>query len=349
MVLRACGLAAISLALTVGVVSGNDSQDAASLLEARGLDRQGTVWILKDESKLNRALRDVRNLDRKVKTARKAAARMARNLEGLDDEMESLKRRRRQIGEQLPRLDARRHNQAVATLNQLTVRLAELHELKYTSEEPAEVRTALAAATQGYIQHILDTRRAADEVTKDYKELAGDLEITAALTELSRAQEQSLTLGPSRRFVKGVKHLQRLEKAIHSEQISLRRRAGTFLVPVNFNGKVTRELIFDSGASAVSLPAALAAEIGLTPSPSDPTTHVWLADGSVIQATVMTIPLTRVGTFEARNVRCIVLPPEYKNAPALLGGTFLNRFGYKIDTGTATLTLHRLDDDSTDR
>ena len=218
---------------------------------------------------------------------------------------------------------------AVARLNQITVRLAELHEFKFTSEEPAEVETALAAATQAYIQHILDTRRAADEVTKDYKEFADDLEITASLTELSRADEKPHTLGPSRRFLRAVEHLQRLEKAVHSEQISLRRRAGTFLVPVNFNGKVTRELVFDSGASAVSLPAALAAEIGLTPSPTDPTTHVWLANGGVIQATVMTIPLTRVGTFEAKDVRCIVLPPEYKNAPALLGGSFLNRFGYR--------------------
>ena len=95
--------------------------------------------------------------------------------------------------------------------------------------------------------------------------------------------------------------------------------------------------------------AALAAQIGLFPSPTDPTTHLWVADGSVIVATVMTIPLARVGTFEVKNVRCIVLPPEYKNAPALLGGSFLNRFGYRIDTGTATLTLHRLDDDPTDR
>ena len=52
----------------------------------------------------------------------------------------------------------------------------------------------------------------------------------------------------------------------------------------------------------------------------------------------------RSAHFEAADVRCVVMPPEYADAPALLGGTFINRFGYKIDTGTGTLTLHRLDD-----
>ena len=54
--------------------------------------------------------------------------------------------------------------------------------------------------------------------------------------------------------------------------------------------------------------------------------------------------LRDIGTFEAHDVRCIVLPPEFTNAPALLGGSFINRFGYTIDTGASTLTLHRLDD-----
>jgi clan AA aspartic protease (TIGR02281 family) len=345
--LHTFGLAGISLTLAISVATGKDSENAARLLEDRGLTRQGTVWILPGESNLNRAMREVRTLDRKVKTARRAATRMARNLEGLDDEMKSLKRRRHEIGRQLSQLDARRHNQAIATLNQITVRLAELHDYKYTSDEPGEVATAMAAATQTYIQHILDTRRATDEVTRAYKEIAEDGAVTAALTELS--QEQPNTLGPSRRFLKAVEHLQRLEKTVHSEQISLRRQAGTFMVPVVFNGKVTKELVFDSGASAISLPAAMAAEIGLIPSATDPKTNLWIADGSVVVATIMTIPLARVGTFEAKDVRCIVLPPEMKNAPALLGGTFLNRFGYRIDTGTATLTLHRLDDDSSDR
>ena len=339
MSVHAFGLTAILLALA--------GPDAASLLKERGLERQATTWILPAEADLGRALHKVGTFDRVVKKARKADARMARNLKGLDREIESLTKRRRQISNQLPQLarrDARLHNQAIATLNQISIRLAELYEYKVSSDEPARIETELAAARQSYIQHLLDTRRAVDEVLGTYDELSSDAQVTEAIAELGRAQQESFTLGPSRRYLGYVKRLERFEASVHTEQIALRRQAGTYWVTVVFNRKVTRELLFDSGASTISLPASMAAEIGLAPSSADTTTRVSLADGSVVEASVRTIPFVRVGSFEARDVRCIVLPPEFTNAPALLGGSFINRFGYTIDTGAGMLTLHRLDD-----
>ena len=340
-----------SLGLTV-VLLVLAASDAASLLKERGLQRRATTWVLPAEADLGRALRRVATFDRAVKNARKASARMARNLKDLDREIDSLTQRRRRISNQLPQLagrDVRLHNQAIATLNQIGIRLAELYEYKVTSDEPAEVQTNLAAARQSYIQHLLDTRRAVNEVLGTYDELSNDAVVTEAIAESDGDQRQPFTLGPSRRYLGHIKRLERLEGSVHSEQITMRRHAGTFWVPVVFNRTITRELLFDSGASTISLPARMAAEIGLAPSDSDTTTRVSLADGSVVVASVRTIPFVRVGSFEARDVRCIVLPPEYINAPALLGGSFINRFGYSIDTGTGTLTLHRLDDASSGR
>jgi len=324
--------------------------DARSLLAELGLQREATTWVLPAESELNRALRDVRSLDRKAKRARKDSVRMAKNLKDLDRQIEKLTRRRRAIGDQLPGLarDPRRHNQAVATLNQIGVRLAELYEYKVASDEPAKVDQALAATAQAYIQHLLDTRRVVDGAIQQYAQLAVDPQIGVALAELTGADERTHTLGPTRRFLKNLQRLERLESVIRTDRITMRRHAGTWWVPVVFNREVTRELLFDSGASTVSLPARIAAQIGLTPSATDTMTRVSLADGSVVEAAVMTIPFLRVGTFEAADVRCIVLPPEYPNAPALLGGSFLNQFGYTIDTGAGILTLRRIED-STNR
>ncbi len=320
--------------------------DAASLLDEKGLQREASAWVLPAESALNHALREVRSLDRKAKSAKKNSVRMAKNLKGLDREIEKLTARRRAIADQLPGLahDPRRHNQAVATLNQIGVRLAEMFEYKVTSDEPAKVGQAFVAANQAYIQHLLDTRRVVDAAIERYAQLAADPEIGVALAELAGADERTYTLGPTRRFLNNVQRLERLESVIQTDRITMRRHAGTWWVPVVFNREVTRELLFDSGASTVSLPARIAAEIGLKPSAADTMTRVSLADGSVVEAAVMTIPFLRVGTFEAVDVRCIVLPPEYRNAPALLGGSFLNRFGYTIDTGDGTLTLHRIED-----
>ncbi len=324
--------------------------DTASLLDEKDLHREATTWVLPAEKALDRALREVRGLDRKTKSARKNSARMAKNLKDLDQEIEKLTRRRRAIGDQLPGLagDPRRHNRAVATLNQIGVRLAELYEYKVASDEPAKIEQALATAKQAYIQHLLNTRRGMDGAIEQYAQLAADPRVGAAIAELAEADQRTYTLGPTRRFLKNLERLERLESVIQTDRITMRRHAGTWWVPVVFNREVTRELLFDSGASTVSLPARIAAEIGLTPSAADTMTRVSLADGSVVEATVMTIPFLRVGMFEAADVRCIVLPPEYPNAPALLGGSFINRFGYSIDTGDGTLTLHRIED-STNR
>jgi len=335
------------LCLATAMLAG---RDAAALLDEKGLRRETTTWVLPAESELNRAMRDVRSLDRKVKSARKDSARMAKNLKDLDREIEKLTRRRRAIGDQLPGLagNPRRHNQAVATLNQIGVRLTELYEYKAASDEPAKVAQALAAAGQGYIQHLLDTRRVVDGAIARYARLAEDPEVGVALAELSTADERTYTLGPTRRFLKNLQRFERLESVLQTDRITMRRHAGTWWVPVVFNRDFTRELLFDSGASTVSLPARIAAQIGLTPTAADPVIRVSLADGSVVEAVLMTIPFLRVGMFEATDVRCIVLPPEYPNAPALLGGSFLNRFGYAIDTSDGTLTLHRIED-STNR
>jgi aspartyl protease family protein len=333
----------IVLGLVTAILAG---LDAAALLDEKGLRRETTTWVLQSESDLNRALRDIRSLDRKVKSARKDSVRMAKNLKDLDREIEKLTRRRRAIGDQLPGLagDPRRHNQAVAKLNQIGVRLTELYEYKANSDEPAKVAQTLTAAGQGYIQHLLNTRRVVDEAIQRYTQLAADQQVGDALSELGRADGRTYTLGPSQRFLKNLQHFERLESVIQTDRITMRRHAGTWWVPVVFNREITRELLFDSGASTVSLPARIAAEIGIMPSVDDTRIRVSLADGSVVEAASMTIPFMRVGLFEATDVRCIVLPPEFPDAPALLGGSFINRFGYTIDTGDGTLTLHRIED-----
>ena len=211
--------------------------DAAALLDEKGLRREAATWVLPAESSLNRALREVRGLDRKVKSSRKDSVRMAKRLKDIDREIERLTGRRRAIANQLPGLagNARRHNQAVATLNQIAVQITELYEYKRASDEPAEVEQALIAARQDYIQHLLNTRRDVEAAIERYAQLSADSRIGVALAELSGTDERTYTLGPSRRFLKNLQRLERLESAIQTDRITLRRHAGTWWVPVVFN------------------------------------------------------------------------------------------------------------------
>jgi predicted aspartyl protease len=74
---------------------------------------------------------------------------------------------------------------------------------------------------------------------------------------------------------------------------------------VNFNGKVTQPLAYDTGASSVVLPASLAAQIGLKPGKDDPTVRAQVADGSVVEAKPMTIPSVREGANAAHSQEAV--------------------------------------------
>ena len=122
-----------------------------------------------------------------------------------------------------------------------------------------------------------------------------------------------------------------------SETVELRKEGGIYWVDVTFNGKVTKPLAFDTGASSVVLPASLAAAIGLKPGKDDPTVRTQVADGSIVEAKRMTIPSVRVGKFTVQDVVCIVMPADKEDVSPLLGQTFLKNFTHQFsgETGNA--------------
>ena len=52
----------------------------------------------------------------------------------------------------------------------------------------------------------------------------------------------------------------------------------------------------------------------------------------------MTISTVRVGPFTANNVDCVVLPPDKRGVPLLLGQSFINQFTHKVDNGRLLLS-----------
>ena len=64
-----------------------------------------------------------------------------------------------------------------------------------------------------------------------------------------------------------------------------------------------------------------------------------LADGKVVEGKQMMLKSVRVGTFTIENVECAVLPESLIAAEALLGGSFLNNFTYRLDADSGQLHL----------
>jgi len=153
-----------------------------------------------------------------------------------------------------------------------------------------------------------------DSTIKQYAELAEDDSIKKALNDLGTKPKSTLKLGPSRDFQDKVKLLEKIEKSVLTEEVELRRRGGVYEVDVTLNRNVTVPMIFDTGASFLTISTELARRIGLTPQATDRTIELHVADGSVIEAREMLIPSVRVGKFTLNNVVCAVMPADKRDA-----------------------------------
>lgn|GEM_PF-745172 len=112
-------------------------------------------------------------------------------------------------------------------------------------------------------------------------------------------------------------------------------RGGQYHADVEIEGR-TVPMLVDTGATLVSLTAADAARLGLSPAPADYTANVLTANGQA-KAAPVTLREVRVGNLLVRNVAALVLPQGI-NGTSLLGMSFLQRLGgFEIASGNLVL------------
>ena len=74
--------------------------------------------------------------------------------------------------------------------------------------------------------------------------------------------------------------------------------------------------------------------------------NVTIADGTSFEAAHGYLATVRVGQFTVEQVECIVLPAEFKAAPALLGTSFLRSFIFRVNPDSRSLSLSRIEEAS---
>jgi clan AA aspartic protease (TIGR02281 family) len=313
-------------------------------MKKHGLRRSGTTYVLADEAEVEAKLKEGRALYKRLVDARLCQRQVEQAV--AEDRMmiQGLTQQRMVLNQQLSRpMTAQENNRLVGTINGLTDQIDLIRQQSPSAATVQEVAARVPVQREAYVQAVLDVRRLVDQITQTYAELAKEEEVTSALSALNRKSKAKLTLGPSRTFQSNAKMLQKTESSVLSEAIPVRREGGIYWLDVTFNGKVTRPMAYDTGASTVVLPATMAAEIGLKPGAGDPTTRVQVADGSVIEVKQMTIPSVRVGKFTVKDVPCVVMPADRSSATALLGQTFLQNFTHKFNSATGSLVLTRVE------
>jgi aspartyl protease family protein len=352
------------LALLMTVLAGSlraQDRSAEDVLKSHGLKRVGTTYVLGSaEADVQRKVNELRLLSRQLNFALQQQEAFEQGTQNREAVMQEMLQQQVILSEQIAEFDRQldgggnfyagrnqlinQRNQLVLANNSLIARIRLLQNQGSDSKVGEQIRSEVPRRREAYTQAVLDLRKLVDATTKTYAELSGNSEVTKALEALGRTSPAPLKLGPSRAFQDNVKLLERVEKSVITDSVELRRTGGgVYEVDVTFNGKVTRPMIFDTGAGLTLLSARLAAEIGLQPSPSDPEVRCTTADGTVVIARQKTIPSMRVGRFVVNDVDCAVLPPEKGNVEPLLGQSFHRHFTYKMTSGSGHLVISTVD------
>jgi hypothetical protein len=131
------------------------------------------------------------------------------------------------------------------------------------------------------------------------------------------------------------------QAAVQRREVHLVKDAGTFMVPVAINDSVTLHFTVDSGATDVSVPDAVVAQLRRDGSLRDadflgPRRYV-LADGSKVTSETFLIRSMRVGDWVVDDV---LASAGGARASLLLGQSFLGRFhSWSIDNTREVLVL----------
>jgi clan AA aspartic protease (TIGR02281 family) len=335
-------IACTSISLFAPTAALADQQSAESALKEKGLKRFGANFCVPEEQELTKLLKDMRVVQKDLAQAEKALVEAESQASHAKEYLQECFRQRAALTRQLTQTrNAKQHNQIVAQINQLEAEIVTLQDGEAMEKALEEARATTSAERERYTQGLLDARALVTKAEAQYQELAVDPEVVTLIDEYNKDAARDYALGPSRPFAASVKALAKLEEKVLSEVISLRREGRLFFVDVVFNGDAanTREMAIDTGASIVSLPYALAKSVGLEPDENSEVLRMEMADGSIVPARKVFAKELRVGKFIAEDVECVVMPEDLPNAAPLLGQTFLEKFGYRIDSDQQKLIM----------
>jgi len=307
---------------------------ARAKLSEMGLHVSHSGLSLVDEKELAKAFADALALKRKLVIAAKEQQAGEQEIEELQANMRQRLQNSVEMNAQLAngRNSVVEHNQLVGAVNANngTIKLLE-QEQEQAKKEIDGVRKKANAAREGYVQQVAEIRALVERLSQRYAALKADADAQSALAEWNAAANTKFEIKPSSYLLNSAKKLESLEKTVISEKIPLRREGNSYFATVVINGKPPQEMIVDTGASSVVLPYSVAIECGVKPEESTATVIATVADGSKVKSKLIQLDSIRVGKFIAEHVECVVLPPGAKNAPTLLGMTYLSRFNFSIN------------------
>ncbi len=330
--------------LSASVISADEKADSQQLLKEKGYKLVGTVAAASEEADVEKAMKTLKTSYNTVVEARKRLSLVERDVESNRDMIKQLSSRRLQLNQLMQtQTTVSAHNAVVAQMNACTDELNLRIANDQNGDALSKAKAIYSTPRNAYLKNVIATRELIDKTDAKYKAAGGDSSLEAAITAAGKAEDKKITLGPTKTYLQNVKDFARYEAMIMSDSIPLERQSGTYMIEVILNGKDPVKMVFDTGASSISLSYEMAAKAGLKQTDPSTKVKVTIANGQTVDAKKVKLASVRVGKFEIKNVDCVVMPENLPESPPLLGGAFLNNFKYEIDADAGKVRLTRLD------
>ena len=334
-------LASLGLVLLFAACGRAEDKAPEEIIKEKGLQKVNALYLLEGDAKLPESLRAFRLAKKQMDDDTKKRVDAENKIKMAKGAIGNWELEYRRLNERLSDVkDAFQHNQIVGQINSLVSKMKE--GAQFIQEREGELKT-MGASRDAYIEQLLALSDKMEAMDKQYKELAKDAEVTGALTRINDKARPKMKLGPSAEFTQNIQLVRKQRETVNSAVVKVTTEGNVPHVDVTINGKQPpRSMVLDSGASVVTLTAEFANSLDIKPGPNDPTVHLQLADGKVVEAKQMMLRSVRVGQFVVENVECAVLPDSLTAASNLLGGSFLRNFVYKLDHDTGELHLSQI-------
>jgi aspartyl protease family protein len=317
---------------------------ARATLEEAGLKVTTGGLSLPEEVELGKSLRESARQKKAMMAADRDVYAAQRELDAFKAQIHELKAQYTGLNAEMANATSTAaQNRIIGALNATKGQIEQIaRQGSESNDRLKEARKKASEIREAYVEEVLPMRAKADEITRKWSSLAADTAVQAAVDAMNKALNTKFALKPSSTFAANLKQLKTMEEAINSEAIRLENEGSSLWVSVTINGKHKQRMVVDSGASIISLPDKMARDMGLDQKDGEPMV-VGLADGSEVRATRIKLDSVKVGQFTVEDVECCVLGPEARDAPPLLGMSFLGQFKFEVDAQQAELKLLKVD------
>jgi hypothetical protein len=327
-----------SLALAAStLIAGDSAKSPEEFFKSKGLIKTGFMLIVPEEQALHDAVNALRTAKGKLATA---AAKIRNADAQIKTAVANLKTMEAELHDTNVRMaNGQNDNQTIGRHNLL------IDQIKDQAQKISDLidgKEKLLVSRSDYITAALDASDKADAAVHAYDGPHADKELAAFIDKYNLTAKPKVKLGPSAYCNEDLALVKQCKADVTSGSIPITTEGGVPNVQVLLNGSFTQTMIWDSGATMVSLSSKTARALDLHPTDSDPVVEMTIADGRTVKARIMTLDSIRIGSFTVEHLPCIV-PPNGTQGADPLGNDFQHHFQFKLDINAATLQLTPLD------